>query len=269
MDSTFSPTATSGYTNRTPGICFFSCLSFFSDSSSNISSIQERNTNRNTRQLSSIYIAPYMAENYLVTPNYVSENYLVSDNLAVPPPNFQSPIHPDNLYGLRVVNNTNTITANAGEQIEQLECQYDSETTSGSGYNLPNQYCESGSKLVRDMVVSKVETDKHCHTMECPICTESRDGFLLSCCQKKQFICFHCFMEMILRKYGKTGKMTADYVQINSLTIFEEYHISCPFCFQKTKLQMCDKNYGTVLGVLLELINQKFKKRCESGVSDS
>ena len=105
--------------------------------------------------------------------------------------------------------------------------------------------------------------------MECPICTESRDGFLLSCCQNKQFICFHCFMEMILRKYGKTGKMTADYVQRNSITIFEEYHISCPFCFQKTKLQMCDKNYGTVLEILLELVDQKCKKRCESAVPDS
>jgi hypothetical protein len=267
MDSTFSTTRTSDYIDKTPGACLFGCLSFFSDSSSNISFIQERDTN--TRQLSSIYIAPYMTENYLVAENYLVTSNYVSDNLAVPPPNFQSPIHLDNLYVRRIANNTNTITQNTHEAIEQLECQYESESTSVSGYHLPNQYCETDGKLVPEMV-SQVETDKHCrHMIECPICTESRDGFLLSCCQNKQFICFHCFMEMILRKYGKTGKMTADYVQRNSITIFEEYHISCPFCFQKTKLQMCDKNYGTVLEILLELVNQKCKKRCESAGPDS
>jgi hypothetical protein len=91
----------------------------------------------------------------------------------------------------------------------------------------------------------------------CPICIDTKNGMFMSCCSEKQFLCFGCFFQMIFRKYGKTGKMTTEFVHLQCDIIFGQYFIRCPYCFQKAKLGDAPNLYSEVLDVLLDIVQKK------------
>lgn len=67
-------------------------------------------------------------------------------------------------------------------------------------------------------------------------CIENKDGVLLKCCQEKQFICFRCFMDMLIYQNSKHRQITPELISYTGIYMLENFKVNCPYCNQPTSL---------------------------------
>lgn len=202
-----------------------------------------------------------------------------TENLAVPPPEFYSIGHLSPNYVTTTlieedsISNANSVfyqentSAEYIMQDEHIPTLYFTIPENSSivditySQNTSESIETTGSDTSVDNCLKKVIFSSNLFLeRDCPICFECKKGIVLSCCNEKQFICLHCFLELLYRRHGKTGKMSIEFVKNHSEKIFSEYFIYCPYCFQKTTLGSVNKCNTELVDILSDIITNKYKK---------
>lgn len=105
------------------------------------------------------------------------------------------------------------------------------------------------------------KSDKYVKS-NCEICCiENKDGVLLKCCQEKQFICFRCFMDILIYQNSKHRQITPELISYTGIYILENYKVNCPYCNQPTTLSNTECIHSELLKTLYTASQTYFNYR--------
>lgn len=193
-----------------------------------------------TRHFLQLCIPQLRAHNIITPMQFVSQGDITYPEF-IPISNNVASLVVDSLVG-GVPESSNPESSNTRNSNQELHIISLNVETQTDFTNIQETQMESSTKIIHPKILKYYEAENYGYD-ECVICTgPSKLGIHLPCCQLKQFICFKCYMHIIIKNYN--------------FEIFEymlpTYLVDCPFC----RNFICIKKYGKHLAEISNIIKE-------------